>query len=166
MTPLKKAAALGIKGRLIVENDTAFLRALYASTRSAEVASTGWPPQIQQSFLAQQFAAQRAHYSAAYPNAEALVLSKAKVDIGRLTLNETEAHFALIDIAFLPHYLGRGFGSAILTDLQTYATKARKPIILHVEQFNPAKRLYTRFGFVTCEMGPVYHRMEWKPENI
>jgi hypothetical protein len=36
---------------------------------------------------------------------------------------------------------------------------------IHVETFNPAKRLYERLGFVVAEDKGVYQLMTWSPEK-
>jgi hypothetical protein len=49
-----------------------------------------------------------------------------------------------------------------LRDLQTEAAAA-KPLTIHVEQFNPALRLYTRLGFRPIAEHGVYLLLEWRP---
>jgi hypothetical protein len=47
------APLIGI--RAVTDADLPFLLALFAAIRSPEVAATGWPPEQQQAFLAEQF---------------------------------------------------------------------------------------------------------------
>lgn len=37
------------------------------------------------------------------------------------------------------------------------------PVRIHVEQFNPALRLYERLGFTKIHDEGIYHLMEWRP---
>ena len=69
-----------------------------------------------------------------------------------------------MDIALLPEYRNKGIGTAILRDLMDKARQEDLPLVLRVEFFNPAIRLYQRFGFVkTREVNSVYQEMVWTP---
>ena len=67
-TPIGASAAMlrrappGTRFRAATTADAAFFAALYASTRTEELGLSGWPPALQAGFLAQQAAAQQAHY--------------------------------------------------------------------------------------------------------
>ena len=154
--PLAAAAAFGISYRVMTDADLPFVSRLYASTRAAEVAMTGWPQEMQASFLDQQHRAQHAHYRSVYPDGEWLLIEREGMPIGRLYLAEEMGKRLLVDIALLPEARGTGLGTAILTDLLAGETR---PVQLYVERFNPARRLYERFSFVLVEEQPVYLRM-------
>ena len=53
-----------------------------------------------------------------------------------------------MDIALLPEYRGRGIGTALLEELLVEADATGRRVTIHVERFNPARRLYERLGFV------------------
>ena len=76
-------------------------------------------------------------------------------------MDRREDDIRLIDIAFLRRYRGGGLGSAILRELLAEAEEAGKTVSIHVEQFNPAMRLYQRLGFRKIEEQGVYYLMEW-----
>jgi ribosomal protein S18 acetylase RimI-like enzyme len=154
--PLDKAAAFGIGYRAMTDGDLPFVAALYATTRAEEVAATGWPPALQASFLDQQHRAQHAHYRAAHPDGEWLLIERAGQPVGRLYLAEQDGVLVIVDISLLPAQRGAGLGTAILTDL---LSSESRPVRLHVERHNPAQRLYARLGFSVVEDGPVYFRM-------
>ncbi|HTU12862.1 MAG TPA: GNAT family N-acetyltransferase [Allosphingosinicella sp.] len=158
--PLKAAAAFGIGYRVMTDGDLPFVAKLYATTRAEEVAVTGWPPETQAAFLDQQHRAQHAYYRSAYPDGEWLLIERDGAPIGRLYLAEEMGKLLLVDISLLPEARGTGLGTAILTDLLADETR---PVELHVERFNPARRLYERFGFVLLEEQPVYLRMIRQP---
>jgi GNAT superfamily N-acetyltransferase len=161
--PLRAAAALGVSCRPSTDDDLPFLGLVYASTRVEEVARTGWPLEMQHQFLAHQADAQHNHYRRHYPDAEWLVIERGGEAIGRLFIEEWASQIRLIDIALLPQGRGGGVGTAILTDLQEMAAATAKPLTIHVEQNNPAMRLYLRFGFAKIDEHGIYHLMDWRP---
>jgi GNAT superfamily N-acetyltransferase len=161
--PIEAAAAFGVAYRPMTDEDLLFVAALFASTRAEEVAATGWPPEMQRAFLDQQHRAQHQHYRNVYPDAEWLIIERAGDAIGRLYLHECDAELLLMDISLLPEQRGGGLGGAILADLLALASGKGKPVSLHVEKFNPARRLYQRFGFTVMEEQGIYDRMEWRP---
>ncbi len=85
--------------------------------------------------------------------------------IGRLYVDRREDEIRLIDIALLPEHRGGGLGTAILKEILAEGASVRKLVRIHVEQFNPAMRLYERLGFSKIEEQGVYHLMEWTPET-
>ena len=150
------AAAKGISYRPEAEEDLPFLDTLYASTRAEEVAVTGWPADVQRAFLADQFALQRRHYLAHYPEAEWLVVEHGGARVGRLYLERWSGEMRVIDIALIPESRGLGFGTAILGDLIAEAEGSGLAVSIHVERNNPAMRLYLRLGFRKAEEHGVY----------
>jgi predicted GNAT family acetyltransferase len=68
-----------------------------------------------------------------------------------------------MDIALLPEFRGAGLGTALLADLFAEATAAGKTLTIHVEEYNPARRLYERLGFRKIGEHGVHHLMEWTP---
>jgi ribosomal protein S18 acetylase RimI-like enzyme len=157
-----RAAGVGLTFRRISETDLPFLAKLYASTRTDELAVTGWTEAVKAEFLEQQFRAQHAHYQQYYPQADWLVTMQAGEDIGRLYIERWPTQHCLIDIAFLPEHRGKGLGEALLRDLLDEAAAAGKAVSIHVEKFNPAMRLYRRLGFATEEDKGVYDLMRWR----
>ncbi|HKG26664.1 MAG TPA: GNAT family N-acetyltransferase [Thermomicrobiales bacterium] len=143
--------------------DRDLLSRIYASTREEEIALTDWTqPQID-AFLTQQFTAQDTHYRAHYPGAVFNLILLDDEPIGRLYLHRRPAEIRIMDIALLPPYRNRGLGTTLLRTLQTEAASAAKSLTIHVEQFNPALRLYTRLGFHPIAEHGVYLLMEWRP---
>jgi ribosomal protein S18 acetylase RimI-like enzyme len=143
--------------------DDAFLRAVYASTRSDELAVTDWSEEQKAAFCTQQFTAQAAHYRAHYPTAEYNVIEFEQQPAGRLYLDRWTREIRIMDIALLPAFRGRGIGSYLLEQLKEEARAVGKLLSIHVEKFNPALRLYQRHGFTQREDKGVYLLMEWVP---
>ena len=147
--------------RPITSEDDSFLAGLYASTRAAELAVTGWNNEDKALFCRRQFDAQTAHYVENYPGASLQVIEKAGVPIGRLYVARWEREIRIMDIALLPQHRGSGIGTKLLCELQEEARSAGKSLTIHVERFNPALKLYERLGFKQIEDKGVYLLLQW-----
>ena len=152
-----------ISFRPVLQEDRAFLFQVYASTRETELAPVPWTPEQKIAFLAQQFEAQDLDYHRNYGDAEFLVIRVDGRDAGRLYVLRSPADIMIIDIALLPGETGRGVGTRILGDLMTEADASGRTISLHVENFNPARRLYQRLGFSAKEETGVYLHLIREP---
>jgi GNAT superfamily N-acetyltransferase len=147
------------------EGDLPFVAAVYASTRTEELAPTGWPEEMKLAFLAQQHQAQHYHYQTYYPGAEWLIVEKDGAAVGRIYLDEGESEIRLIDIALLPTHRGAGIGGAMIGDLLEWAAASGKSISLHVEPNNKVRAYYLRLGFVLTGIAGAYEAMLWRPEG-
>ena len=147
--------------RPIRQGDEPFLAKLYASTRQDELAQTGWDQKQIDDFLAMQFAAQHRYYLDHLPPSEFNIIEGDGKPIGRLYVGDWEDDIRLIDIALLPDHRGLGIGSRLIRDVMDRAASFDKPVRLHVEQNNPARRLYERLGFIVLEERGVNVFMEW-----
>ncbi len=145
--------------RPVVPADEAFLSQLYRSTRIEEVSAWGLPPAQCDLFLQQQFQAQTAHYNAHYTNADRRIILLGDRAIGRIYVSRSDVEIRLIDIALLPDDRGLGIGTMLVQQLIAEARAAHKPIILYVERFNRALRLYQRLGFHIVEDLGMYLKM-------
>jgi len=148
--------------RPIHGGDEPFLSALYASTRQAELALTGWDQAQIDEFLAKQFSAQHRYYLEHLPPSEFNIIEGDGRPIGRIYVGDWEDDVRLIDIALIPEQRGRGIGTRLIRDVLARAAVLGKPVRLHVEQHNPARRLYGRLGFVVLEERGVNVFMEWR----
>lgn len=149
----------GITARPTEDRDLPFLQSLYAGTRADEMAATGWSERECRDFLAQQFSLQHRYYHEHYPDACFLLLSRGEQAIGRLYWRELGDCASLVDVSLVPAERGRGIGTALMQLLLARADAHGQDIVLHVEPFNPALRLYRRFGFETLSDNGVYARM-------
>ena len=157
------AASQGIVLRPVQDGDLPFLGSLFAATRAAEVAATGWPEAMQRSFLAQQFDLQHRYYQAHHAGAEFLLLLRNAVPIGRLYWRDAAAEATLIDISLVACERGRGLGTVLLRERIARADAAGRAVGLHVEPDNPALRLYRRLGFEVVGDNQVYLKMRREP---
>jgi RimJ/RimL family protein N-acetyltransferase len=163
--PLRRVAAFGLTYRAMTEADLPFIAALYASTRTEELAPTGWPEDLKQAFLEQQHRAQHHHYQSHYPGAEWLIVEKDGEPIGRIYLHAGDLDLRLIDIALVPAHRRAGIGGAMIGDLIEWAAGLGKSISLHVEPNNPVRPLYLRLGFEPLGLSGAYEAMRWRPEG-
>jgi GNAT superfamily N-acetyltransferase len=144
-------------------DDAEFCYRVYASTRYEEVAPLQWPPEQVEAFLRMQFRAQDTHYRQHYPDATVDVILVGGVPAGRLYVDRWPAEVRIVDIALLPQFRGAGVGTFLLTRILAEAEVAGLRVSIHVETFNPARRLYQRLGFVKTGSAGVYDLMEWAP---
>jgi ribosomal protein S18 acetylase RimI-like enzyme len=149
--------------RPAVDEDRAFLLAVYASTRSDEMSAVPWSDAAKADFVQMQFAAQDAYYRATYADGQFLVVERDGTPIGRLYHSRLIDEIRVIDICLLPEYRGLGIGSRLLADLLAEADRDGLMVRLHVESWNPAMRLYERLGFRAVGEASVYQLMERAP---
>jgi ribosomal protein S18 acetylase RimI-like enzyme len=145
------------------EADRSFLAALYASTRTQELAMVPWSDEQKQAFLQWQFDAQTTHYDTHYEGADFLIVELDGAPIGRLYADRRPEDIEIIDIALLPQFRGAGLGTRLLRDVLGEAEAGGKSVKIYVEHFNPARHLYDRLGFQHVDTNGVYHVMKWMP---
>jgi len=149
----------------VQSSDAPFLMGVYASTRAEELVQVDWTPEQKQAFVAMQYNAQASHYARVYPEAEYSIIQCSEAPAGRLIVQRGHTVLLLMDIALLPQFQRAGIGTAIIRDLMAEACQKGLPVVLHVENFNPARRLYERLGFHVCAEEGFYLEMEWRPEE-
>jgi len=141
--------------------DLEFLFQVYASTRTDELSVVPWSPSEKEAFLRQQFEAQHRHYRSAYADGQFSIVSAGSEDIGRLYVWRGPGELRIIDIALLPAWRGRGMGGQLIRALLDEGAAAGLRVSIHVEQHNPALRLYQRLGFKPVSNNGVYWLLEW-----
>ena len=154
--------AQGYSLRQETEQDRPFLERLYLSVRWDELAPAPWPDEQKRAFLSWQFALQHKHYTEHYCDADFAVLDQAGVPAGRLYLFRGATDTRIVDISLLPEHRGRGIGTGLLTAIFAEAAPDQRSVSIHVELFNPARRLYDRLGFQEVSRDGVYALMEWR----
>ena len=146
-----------------VDADRELLFEIYAATRAEELAPLPWDDDAKRAFLTQQFDAQDSYYKQHRPDAAYDVIVVDGRPAGRLYVDRGSDQILVMDIALLPEFRDRGLGTSLLRDLMDEAEAAGKPLVVHVEQFNPARGLYERLGFrQTGDVG-IYVEMQWTP---
>ena len=80
--------------------------------------------------------------------------------LGRLYVHRGGKAWLVLDVALLPQYRGEGIGTQLLRQVVTAANLAGKPVQIHVERMNPARRLYQRLGFEQVDDQGIYLLLE------
>jgi ribosomal protein S18 acetylase RimI-like enzyme len=151
--------------RPIEDRDREFLLRLYASTRADELAAVDWTDEEKERFLSFQFGAQHDYYHEQFPAARFDLVLVDGEPAGRLYVDRRDDELRLIDIALLPEFRRRGIGGELMGQVLGEARAAGLPVQIHVEQNNPAMRLYDRLGFRRVEDQGVYWLMRWEPDG-
>jgi len=155
-----------IQLRPVEEKDTAFIEAVYRTTREAELNLTNWSGYQKSAFISMQSSAQLAEYRTKWPGARFQVIIYNKKDAGRFFTCETDNDIRLLDITILPVFRGKGIGTNLLHRLIQRSNKVQKKISLHVIASNPALKLYQRLGFVHIKKDGFHYYMEREPEKF
>lgn len=142
------SAAADIGLRALRDDDAAFLRSVYASTRMDELAPLGWSDVQIDAFIDMQNEAQRRDYWRHYDTSRFQIITCQGKDAGRLYVERRTDELRIVDIALLPEWRGRGIGAHLIGRLFDEADQAGLAVRIHVEHGNPAQRLYQRLGFV------------------
>ena len=143
--------------------DLDFSASVYALTRADEMASVDWSEAMKQSFCRQQFDAQRTHYVNHYPRAQFLIIQRDDEPVGRVYFEQTAHELRLMEITLVQAARNVGIGGAVGRALKWRAHNAGVPMGLHVEPYNPARRLYERQGFREVETRGLYLYMVSAP---
>lgn len=150
----------GISRRVAGPEDAEFLRLLFIEVRSPEFAAAGMSSQQIQALLNQQYTAMRTHYARAFPTAVIELLERDGLPIGATIVQDGE-EILLIDISLIGSARNQGIGTRFIQYLQAVARRKGKRLTLHVEHFNPARRLYDRLGFRPIQEDGIYTLMHW-----
>jgi ribosomal protein S18 acetylase RimI-like enzyme len=151
--------------RPATEADTAFLLAVFTSTRMDELVITGWTDEQKAAFCQQQFTAQTSHYREHYPAAEYSIISANERPAGRLSIERWPQEIRIMEIALLPEFRAQGIGTYLLNYLMQEAVRTNRKLSIHVEKMNPALRLYTRLGFKLIKEVGIYLLMAIEPKQ-
>jgi ribosomal protein S18 acetylase RimI-like enzyme len=152
---------MNVSFRPIERADSDFLSAVYASTRTEELALTDWDDHQKAVFLEMQFNAQHRYYQENYRSADFLIILLDDHPVGRLYIARWADEIRIVDITLLPQHRNVGIGSEILKNILAEAAAQAKPVRIHVERFNPAQTLYLRLGFVPVGEHGIYYLLEW-----
>jgi len=145
--------------------DAAFVERLYIANRWDEMAPTGWSDDEKVSFLQQQQRFQLIHYQTYYRDAARGIITSGGEAIGRLYVLKMAGDIRIVDIAIVPEQRSRGIGTALILAVFDQARQDGAKVSIHVEQFNPARRLYDRLGFEPAGDKGIYTLMEWTPSS-
>lgn len=159
-------AAGGVVGlRPVTSEDREFLLQVYAASRDEEMKLVDWDDHKKGEFLGMQFTAQDRYYREYYPSASFWIILFEGRACGRLYIVRWETEIRIIDIALLPEFRNRGIGTTLLRRISEEGKKFALPVTIHVEQYNPALKLYQRLRFSPVRENGVYLLMKRSPEQ-
>ena len=163
---LRPTSYPGVMLRSTSDNDSEQLYRLFTASRTdLMTAIADWDEVQQNTFMHFQFKTQQDQYHNNFPEARFDVIIEQGNIIGNLYIAELDKEIRLVDIALLPKKRNLGIGQSLLQDLLDESTGLFKPMILHVQQGNPAFYLYQRLGFIVTDEQDIYRRMEWQPSS-
>lgn len=145
--------------------DDDFLLSVYASTRALEMAMVPWTPEQKDAFIRMQFAAQKQHYAAEFPQANHDIICVQGVPVGRIYLDRTKDAFHILDLTVLPERRNQGAGTYLLRQIMEEASQSSKAVSINVENFNPSLRLFERLGFQRASENGFQFLMRWQPPD-
>jgi RimJ/RimL family protein N-acetyltransferase len=160
------AMTVAITLRPITDADMDFLHRLYATTREDELKQVDWTPEQKAAFVDQQFHAQHQYWQENYEDTSWNLVLLDGEPIGRLYVARWPEEIRIVDIALVPEHRGGGLGTRLLRELFAEADASGRKTSIHVEIFNPARRLYERLGFVQAAERGVYLLMERQPSAV
>lgn len=152
--------------RTITEADLPFLHRLYATTREDELKQVPWTDEQKAAFVQQQFQAQHAFWQENYIDTSWDLILRAGEPIGRLYVARWPDDIRIVDIALMPELRGSGIGTGLIRALFAEGDASGRKVSIHVEIYNPARRLYERLGFVQAGERGVYLLMERPPATV
>lgn len=140
--------------------DDGFLLAVFADTRSRELALLPLTDEQKAMFLVTQWDAKLRSYRAAHRGAHERVIVSDGRDVGYVIWSRPEAgSIWIVDIAVSVPWRNRGIGTAVLGDVLAEADREGVAVRLHVEVGSPANDLYQRLGFVAVAVGDLHIEM-------
>lgn len=146
--------------------DIPFMKALYRSTREAELRRMRLTPAQADVFIEQQFQSQLAYYTGHYGNDHLDIVEVDAQPAGRLFVDYRRSEIRIIDITLAASFRGQRLGEFLLRHVIAQSQRRVLPITIHVDHDNPARRLYERMGFCLKDEGSrIYLRMERQPET-
>jgi len=145
--------------------DDDFLLSVYSSTRAEELNRVPWTAEQKEAFVKMQFAAQKQHYAATFPQASHDIIYLDETAAGRIYLDRGDSAFHILDITVLPQYRNQGIGSLLLRRLIDEAGKSVKPATIYIESFNPSLRLFERLGFQKDQEKDFQFLMKWQAHS-
>jgi ribosomal protein S18 acetylase RimI-like enzyme len=149
--------------RPVEDGDMEFLLALYATTREDELKQVPWTAEQKAAFVHQQFWAQHTHWRENYTDTTWDLVLVDGVPAGRLYVARWPEDIRIVDIALAPEHRGVGLGTRMIREIFAEGDASGRKVSIHVEIFNPARRLYERLGFVQAGEHGVYLLMERHP---
>lgn len=143
--------------------DQGFLLQLFHTSRPY-LSQFPMPIEFVTALVRQQYDLQRTSYGKQFPDYLDLLILLDQEAIGNLKLykNDADESLHLLDIALVPAHQGRGYGRALLRELQNHAAQNDCAFRLSVDRQNRrAKKLYSELGFRLENTSVTHEEMIW-----
>ena len=85
--------------------------------------------------------------------------------MGRIYVNNDPEFLGLMEVSLVSAMRGHGRGTLLMQWLTELADASARPMLLHVEPHNPARRMYERHGFLAQELDGAYLKMQ-RPSRL
>lgn len=157
---------MSITLRAASDEDEAFLREVYASSRAQELAMVPWNDEQREAFLRMQFDAQHSYYHAQFPEASYQIILQDAEPIGRIYVLRQEEEIRVLDVTLLAQHRGAGIGTALMRELMDEADRAGKAVNIWVEEYNPSRSLFTRLGFLKVHEEGINYLLEYPSRAV
>lgn len=145
------------------EADAAFLFALFASTKAAEMAEMPLDDNGRMYLLRMQFRSMTASYRRQFPHARFEIVALDGAPVGRLVTDVQADCVYYVDIALLPECRGGGIATALMTAVLEEPRRLRLPARVKVMMTNAASlRLCRRLGMTVRAELPPFVELEWR----
>ena len=153
---------LTLRKALDNEEDAAFAFALFAATRTPEMAAMPIDAKAKDFLMRAQYRSMTESCRREYPNARSEIIELEGRPVGRLVTDVGDACVTYVDIAILPEAQGRGLGRRVmlnaLEEPRRLGLTAQVSVLMH----NAASlRLCESVGFVRTQKSPPFVRLEW-----
>ena len=149
--------------RPVAEDDEAFLRDVYATTRADELGQAGLAEAQEKAFIHMQFSAQSEDYRRRFPQADHDVVLYKSEPVGRLYVARSPEEIRILDLTILPTHRNAGIGTSLVRDLLAEARTTNRPVRIYVDNTSPSTRLFERLGFAKMEQQSLSSLLEWRP---
>jgi GNAT superfamily N-acetyltransferase len=143
--------------------DRAFLYALFAATKAADIAAMPVGDATKDFLLRAQYRAMTETYRRDYPNARWEIVEAGKRPVGRLVTDVGAECVTYVDIALLPEAQGRGLATRLMAVALEEPKRLNRPARVKVLVTNQASlRLCERLGFRRLEEAAAFVQLEWR----
>ena len=149
----------------ITSADDSFLLEVYASSRAEEMKLAAWTDGVKHAFIKFQFETQSRHYFKTYPNGSFDVVKLNGESAGRFYTVELNDEIRILDATLSPEFRNQGIGTKLVTDVLAAAYLKNKSVRIHLETYNPSRRLFSRLGFRLISEEGIYDLWEKRSER-
>ncbi len=155
--------ALSLRPARDDDTDRAFLYALFAATKTADMAAMPVDVAAKDVLLRMQYRSMTTTYRHEYPTAQWEVVEFVGEPVGLLVTDVGDRYITYVDIALTLRAQGHGLATRLMMRALEEARRLGLPARVNVLAQNGASlRLCERIGFVKVGDEPPFVRLEWR----